>query len=207
MTELYVKEIYNPDVQTCRSQWSSGLRHELSSPTQTLRSWTRIPLEERMSVYVYYISVLLCAFRRTDPPDQGVLPTMCRTENRKIATKVQQWAAQPLIIVIIIIIRGNRLFNCVIFLFNTVDSICFIWMEVFKLKLISHISVAQLGRLVVGFPWRRSRIEPGPDHVGFVVDKVELRQVFSKLLRFPLPIIPPSAPHSLFIIQGWYRTC
>jgi hypothetical protein len=28
---------------TCRSQWPSGLRHELFSPAPTLRSWVRIP--------------------------------------------------------------------------------------------------------------------------------------------------------------------
>jgi hypothetical protein len=27
-----------------RSQWSSGLRHELFSPASTLRSWVRVPL-------------------------------------------------------------------------------------------------------------------------------------------------------------------
>jgi hypothetical protein len=40
----------------CRSQWPCSLRHELSSPTPTLRSWVRIPLEVWMFVCV------LCAF-------------------------------------------------------------------------------------------------------------------------------------------------
>jgi hypothetical protein len=31
-------------LQPCRSQWPRGLRHELSSPAPTLRSWDRIPL-------------------------------------------------------------------------------------------------------------------------------------------------------------------
>jgi hypothetical protein len=39
-----------------RSQWRRGLRHELSSPAPTLRSWVRIPLEAWMFVCV------LCAF-------------------------------------------------------------------------------------------------------------------------------------------------
>jgi hypothetical protein len=34
----------------CRSQWSRGVRHELSSPVRTLGSCVRIPLEAQMSV-------------------------------------------------------------------------------------------------------------------------------------------------------------
>jgi hypothetical protein len=37
----------------CRSQWPHGLRHELSSPAQTLEFWFRIPLDAWMSVCVY----------------------------------------------------------------------------------------------------------------------------------------------------------
>jgi hypothetical protein len=33
-----------PLFSSCRSQWLRGLRHELSSPAPTLRSWVRIPL-------------------------------------------------------------------------------------------------------------------------------------------------------------------
>jgi hypothetical protein len=39
----------------CRSQWPRGLRHELSSPAQTLGSWIRIPLETWLSVCVYSV--------------------------------------------------------------------------------------------------------------------------------------------------------
>jgi hypothetical protein len=42
----------------CRSQWPRGLRHEPSSPSRTLRSWVRIPLEAWISVCVYF--VLFC---------------------------------------------------------------------------------------------------------------------------------------------------
>jgi hypothetical protein len=48
-------------------------------------------------------------------------------------------------------------------------------------------------------PWLRSlvaglpRRTPGSIHVGFVVDKVALGQVFLRVLRFsPVNIIPPS---------------
>jgi hypothetical protein len=33
-------------------------------------------------------------------------------------------------------------------------------------------------------------------HVGFVVDKAALGQVFSEYFGFPLPIIPPNSPSS-----------
>jgi hypothetical protein len=52
-------------------------------------------------------------------------------------------------------------------------------------------------RLVADFPPRQPGFEPGSGHVGFVVDKVELGQVFSAYFGFPLPIfIPPVAPKS-----------
>jgi hypothetical protein len=35
-----------------RSQWPRGLRHELSLPDPTLKSWIRIPREEWMFVFV-----------------------------------------------------------------------------------------------------------------------------------------------------------
>jgi hypothetical protein len=39
----------------CRSQWPRGLRHELSSPASTLRSWVRIPVR-------HGCLCVLCAF-------------------------------------------------------------------------------------------------------------------------------------------------
>jgi hypothetical protein len=42
-----------------------------------------------------------------------------------------------------------------------------------------------LKRLVAGFPPRRSGFKPGSSHVGFVVDKVTLGQVFSEYFGFP----------------------
>jgi hypothetical protein len=64
----------------------------------------------------------------------------------------------------------------------------------------------QLGQSVIGFPQRRSKFEPMPDNVGFVVYKVSLEQVFSEYFGFTLQIlIPPTAPHSSSIIRGWYN--
>jgi hypothetical protein len=42
------------------SQWSRGLRHEMSSAAQTLGSWVRIPFEGWMSVHVSSVFVLSC---------------------------------------------------------------------------------------------------------------------------------------------------
>jgi hypothetical protein len=41
-----------------RSQWPRSLRHEISSPAQTLGSWVRIPLELWMSVRLSSVLVL-----------------------------------------------------------------------------------------------------------------------------------------------------
>jgi hypothetical protein len=46
-------------------------------------------------------------------------------------------------------------------------------------------AVPQLKRLVADFPLRRPKIEPGSGHVGFVVDKAALGQVFSEYFGFP----------------------
>jgi hypothetical protein len=56
-----------------------------------------------------------------------------------------------------------------------------------------------------GFPPRRPGYKPRSVHVGFVVDKMALGQVFSE--HFPLPIlIPPTVPHSSSsILEGWYN--
>jgi hypothetical protein len=45
-------------------------------------------------------------------------------------------------------------------------------------------AVPWLRRLVAGLSPRRPRFDPGPVHVGFVVDKVALGQVFPPVLRF-----------------------
>jgi hypothetical protein len=70
-----------------RSQWPSGLRHELSSLVRTLGSWVQILLKAWMSVCVYSVFVLFCvyvaALRWAEPPVQGILPTVCRIKKLK----------------------------------------------------------------------------------------------------------------------------
>jgi hypothetical protein len=49
-----------------------------------------------------------------------------------------------------------------------------------------------LRRLVAGLSSRRPGFDPGSVHVGFVLDKVALEQVFTRVLRFsPVNFIPP----------------
>jgi hypothetical protein len=56
----------------------------------------------------------------------------------------------------------------------------------------SHKAVPWLRRLAAGLPLRRPVFDPGLVHVGFVVDKVALGQVFPRVLWFsPVSFIPP----------------
>jgi hypothetical protein len=77
----------------CRSQWPRALRHELSSPAPTLKSWVRIPLESWMSVCVYSVCDASClqvvVLRRADPPFKESYWVCKRSRNWK-AAKVQQ---------------------------------------------------------------------------------------------------------------------
>jgi hypothetical protein len=53
-------------------------------------------------------------------------------------------------------------------------------------------NVPELRRLVAGLPPRRHGFDSGPVHVGFVVDKVALGQVFPRVFRFsPVNFTPP----------------
>jgi hypothetical protein len=50
------------------------------------------------------------------------------------------------------------------------------------------MAVPWFRRFVAGLPPRRPGFDPGSVHVGFVVDKVALGQIFPLVLRFPLSI-------------------
>jgi hypothetical protein len=70
----------------CHSQWPRGLRHELSSPAQTLGSWVRIHL--RHGCLCAFILCLCCPVCRWRPWD-GLIPhprspTDCVTEVEKL---------------------------------------------------------------------------------------------------------------------------
>jgi hypothetical protein len=70
-----------------------------------------------------------------------------------------------------------------------------------------ELTLIPLRRLATDFPPRWPRFDPRSGHVGFIVDKVSLGQVFLLVLRFPLPIlIPLTAPDlSSSITWGWYN--
>jgi hypothetical protein len=62
----------------------------------------------------------------------------------------------------------------------------------FDLYVTLYTAVSWLRRLAAGLPPRRPGFDPGSVHVGFVVDKVALGQVFPRVLRFsPVSFIPP----------------
>ncbi|PNF36315.1 Signal recognition particle 9 kDa protein [Cryptotermes secundus] len=48
-----------------------------------------------------------------------------------------------------------------------------------------YLATPQLKQLVAGFPQWQPRFDSGFGQVGFVVDKVALRQVFSEYFSFP----------------------
>jgi hypothetical protein len=53
-------------------------------------------------------------------------------------------------------------------------------------------AVPWLRQLAAGLPPRRPGFDPGSAHVGFVVDKLALGQVFPRVLRLsPVNLIPP----------------
>jgi hypothetical protein len=55
-----------------------------------------------------------------------------------------------------------------------------------------HRAVPWLRRLVTGLSLRRPGFDPGPVHVGFVVDKMAVGQVFPQVIRFsPVSFFPP----------------
>jgi hypothetical protein len=76
-----------------RSQWPRGLRHELSSLSQTLGSCVRIALKTWMSVCVYSLCAVLCVGRglaRGWSPVQGILPTVYKLRNWKSGRRSQR---------------------------------------------------------------------------------------------------------------------
>jgi hypothetical protein len=83
----------------CRSQWPRCLRHELSSPAQTLGSWFPIPLEIWMSMCVYSVFVLFCvqvaALWRADLPSKDSCRLYKKNETEEEA-RAQQRAVEPL---------------------------------------------------------------------------------------------------------------
>jgi hypothetical protein len=58
--------------------------------------------------------------------------------------------------------------------------------------------------LVAGFPQRRPGFDLGFRTCGICGRQSGIEAGFLRILRFPLPIIPPPAAHILSIIQGCY---
>jgi hypothetical protein len=58
---------------------------------------------------------------------------------------------------------------------------------------------------ITGFPRRQPGFEPRPDHVGFVVSKVALGQVFSEYFSYPYQSFHRLLHTSSSIIRGRYN--
>ena len=68
-----------------------------------------------------------------------------------------------------------------------------------------HMAVSQLRQLAVDFSSQRLGFNPRAVHVGYVVNKVASKQVFSEYFIFLLSIITLPVLHiHAFIIWGWY---
>jgi hypothetical protein len=78
---LPTKTVNNEYIQNYngRAQWPRGLRHEMSSPAQTFRSWVRISVEAWVSVRVSSLFVLSCvgSGRATGLITRPKSPTNC----------------------------------------------------------------------------------------------------------------------------------
>jgi hypothetical protein len=83
-----------------RSQRPRGLKHELSSPDQTLGSWVRIPLKSMdVCVCLFCVCAVVCAgsgLATSLSPVQGVL-RLCKWSRNWKAAKAQQRAVEPYI--------------------------------------------------------------------------------------------------------------
>jgi hypothetical protein len=76
-----------------RSQWARSLRHELSSPTETLRSWVRIHSRHGylyMFLLCFCCPVLVAALRRALIPVQRFLPTVYKIHISILILMVKQ---------------------------------------------------------------------------------------------------------------------
>jgi hypothetical protein len=96
---VYLHTFHAPRASGGRSQWPRGLKHELSSPAQTLGSWFRIPHKAWMSVCISTVFVMSCvevaALRRADPPSKVSYRLCKKDQETEKAAKIQRRAVEP----------------------------------------------------------------------------------------------------------------
>jgi hypothetical protein len=96
-------------------------------------------------------------------------------------------------------VRFSLVLICKVSVYNIVDSIGFVCTPRYATIRV----VPYLRRLVTGFPPRWSGFQLGSGHVGFVVNKVALGQVFFEYFVPPASYSTDCA--TLIIIRGWYN--
>jgi hypothetical protein len=74
-----------------------------------------------------------------------------------------------------------------------------VFLYIIDINMIFQKAVAWFRRIVTTLSLRRSRFNPGPVHVRFVVDELALGQVLLPVLRFPVSIIPPVLHTHLYL--------
>jgi hypothetical protein len=96
---VYLHIFHAPRATGGRSQWPRDIKHELSSPAQTLGSWVRNLLGAWMSVCVCSVFVLSfvggAALRRADPPSKESYRLRKKDQETGKAAKIQQRAVEP----------------------------------------------------------------------------------------------------------------
>jgi hypothetical protein len=81
-------------VTECRSQWPRGLRHELSSPAPTLRSWVRIALRHGcLCVFCVRFFCFYIVWNETaSRPNKKVNEDLSLDKPLHVTYKVSKWA-------------------------------------------------------------------------------------------------------------------
>jgi hypothetical protein len=70
MLQFWKQHINILYITRCQSQWPLSLRHEMSSPTQTLGSSVWIPLKAWMSLHLFCVCMWVVALHQADRPSK-----------------------------------------------------------------------------------------------------------------------------------------
>jgi hypothetical protein len=86
LSRLNVPDFINPVISSCRFQWPRGLRHDVSSLSRTLESFSNPTQDMDVCVHLFCVCIALCVgsgLAKGSSPAQGVLPTVCAIKKLK----------------------------------------------------------------------------------------------------------------------------